>query len=61
MKHIPTCLIVKIPTCKHIFGKIWFDTEARVFVKGDKTPKQKKRELKKKGLTDCETYSLLSR
>lgn len=61
MKHIPTCLIIKNPTCKHIFGKIWFDTETRTFVKGDKTPKQKKRELEKKGLTDCETYRLLTK
>lgn len=52
MKHLPTCIIIKIPTCKHIIGKIWFDTEARVFVKGDKTPRQKKKELKRKGLTD---------
>lgn len=61
MKYLPTCIIMTIPTCKHIIGKIWFDTETRVFVKGDKTPRQKKRELKKKGLTDCETYALLSR
>ena len=52
MKHLPTCIIMKIPTCKHIIGKIWFDTETRVFVKGDKTPRQKKKELKRKGLTD---------
>ena len=47
MKYLPTCIIIKIPTCKHIIGKIWFDTETRVFVKGDKTPRQKKKELKK--------------
>lgn len=45
---IPTCLILKYPNrFKHLIGKWFWDRAEKCFVKGDKTPKQKKKELEK--------------
>ena len=57
--HVPTVLIVRRPSCRHLFWKIWWDEPAHCFVKGDKTIKQKMRELEEKGLTDNEFYKFL--
>ena len=44
---IPTGLIMKHSSCKHLFGKWWYDTESKILVKGDKTLKQKTKEIQK--------------
>ena len=44
---VPTCLIMKYPSCRHLFGKWWYDAENKLLVKGDKTLRQKTREIQK--------------
>lgn len=44
---IPTCLSMKMPTVKHLFGKWFWDTETKKLAKGDKTLHQKKKEMEK--------------
>ena len=44
---IPTCLLMKMPTVKHLFGRWFWDTETKKLAKGDKTHRQKKKEMEK--------------
>ena len=55
----PTCIIVRRKNIIHLFWKVWWDKETKSFLKGDKTIRQKKKELKKKGLTDSDFYKSL--
>ena len=43
---IPTCIIVRRKNIIHLFWKVWWDKETKSFLKGDKTIRQKKKELK---------------
>lgn len=56
---LPTHIIVRRESCVHICGKWWWDNMMQCFVRGDKTIRQKMRELEKKGLTDNNFYKLL--
>lgn len=56
---IPTCIIAKRENAIHLFGKVWWDKETKTFLKGDKTIRQKKKELENKGLTDSDFYKNL--
>lgn len=42
---VPTCLLMKMPTVKHLFGKWFWDTETKMLAKGDKTLRQKQEEI----------------
>ena len=44
---VPTCLLMKMPTVKHLFGKWFWDTETKTLAKGDKTLRQKQKEIEK--------------
>jgi hypothetical protein len=44
---IPTGLLMKMPNVKHLFGKWFWDTEAKMLAKGDKTLRQKQKEVGK--------------
>ena len=44
---IPTGLLMKMPTVKHLFGKWFWDTQTKQLAKGDKTLRQKEKEIKK--------------
>ena len=44
---IPTCLLMKMPTVKHLFGKWFWDTETKRLAKGDKKLRQKTKEIEK--------------
>lgn len=44
---IPTCLLMKMPNVKHLFGKWFWDTEIKMLAKGDKTLRQKQKEIEK--------------
>ena len=57
--HVPTVLIVCRPSCRHLFGKLWWNKTTHRFLKGDKTIKQKMRELEEKGLTDNDFYKMI--
>lgn len=46
---MPTGLLIKMPTVKHLFGKWFWDTETKTLAKGDKTLKKKLKEISKKG------------
>ena len=46
---IPTNLLMKMPTVKHLFGKWFWDTETKKLAKGDKTLHQKLKEIEKRG------------
>lgn len=59
IRRIPTCIIVKHRNVIHLFGKIWWDKETKTFLKGDKTIRQKKKELENKGLTNSDFYKSL--
>lgn len=56
---IPTCIIVRRKNTIHLFGKFWWDKETKTFLKGDKTIRQKKKELEKKGLANNDFYKNL--
>ena len=47
---IPTNLLMKMPTVKHLFGKWFWDTETKKLAKGDKTLRKKQKEILKKTL-----------
>ena len=40
MVRIPTNLILERPQMKHLFGKLWWDSRYKKFVKGDKKLKK---------------------
>lgn len=42
---IPTCLLIQMPDVKHLFGKWFWDTKIKRLAKGDKTPRQKQKEI----------------
>ena len=56
---IPTCILIRRESCVHIIGKWWWDKIAKCPVKGDKTIRQKRKELEQKGLTNSEFYKEL--
>ena len=58
---VPTCILVRRESCVHIIGKWWWDKLTRCFAKGDKTLRQKKKELEQKGLTNNDFYKELTK
>lgn len=44
---VPTCLLMKMPTVKHLFGKWFWDAETKQLAKGDKTLRKKQKEIEK--------------
>lgn len=44
---IPTGLLMEMPTVKHLFGKWFWDTKTKRLAKGDKTFRQKQKEIEK--------------
>lgn len=57
---LPTCIIVRRDSCINLFGKWWWDNMMQCFVRGDKTIRQKMRELENKNLTESDFYKLLA-
>ena len=57
---LPTNIIVRRDSCIHICGKLCWDNTMKCFVRGDKTIRQKMRELEERGLTDTNFYKLLA-